>query len=83
MTLRINVKESSTPTITLGGRLDTHTAPDLDRTLDRLLANKSITRMVFDLGNLEYLSSAGIRCFVRARKALEPRGGKVAIVNPQ
>ena len=83
MTLRINVKESPTPTVTLGGRLDTHTAPDLDRTLDRMLANKSITRIVFDLGALEYLSSAGIRCFVRARKAIEPAGGKVAIVNPQ
>jgi anti-anti-sigma regulatory factor len=32
---------------------------------------------------LEYLSSAGIRCFIRARKAIEPGGGRVAIVNPQ
>jgi anti-anti-sigma regulatory factor len=38
---------------------------------------------VFDLGKLEYLSSAGIRCFVRARKSIEPGGGKVALVNPQ
>ena len=30
-----------------------------------------------------YLSSAGIRCFIRARKAVEPGGGTVAIVNPQ
>jgi anti-anti-sigma factor len=83
MTLNINVQESSTPTIALGGRLDTHTAPDLDKTLDRLLAKQGITRIVFDLGNLQYLSSAGIRCFVRARKAIEPSGGRVAIVNPQ
>jgi len=83
MTLNINVQESNTPTIKLGGRLDTHTAPDLDKTLDRLFAKKGITRLVFDLENLEYLSSAGIRCFVRARKALEPAGAKVAIVNPQ
>jgi len=83
MTLNINVQDSNTPTIKLGGRLDTNTAPDLDKTLDRLLAKKGITRIVFDLGNLEYLSSAGIRCFVRARKAIEPAGGKVAIVNPQ
>jgi anti-anti-sigma factor len=83
MTLRINVQDSNAPTITLGGRLDSDTAPDLDKTLDRLLAKPGITRMVFDLGNLEYLSSAGIRCFVRARKALEPAGARVAIVNPQ
>ena len=83
MTLNINVQDSNTPTIKLGGRLDTNTAPDLDKTLDRLLAKKGITRIVFDLGHLEYLSSAGILCFVRARKAIEPSGGKVAIVNPQ
>ena len=83
MTLRINVQESSTPTITLIGRLDTNTAPDLDKTLDRLLVRKDLTRIVFDLGALDYLSSAGIRCFVRARKTLEPAGGRVAIVNPQ
>jgi hypothetical protein len=35
------------------------------------------------LSGLDYLSSAGIRCFVRARKALEPGGGTVALVNPQ
>jgi anti-anti-sigma regulatory factor len=35
------------------------------------------------LSGLDYLSSAGIRCFVRARKAVEPAGGKVAVVNPQ
>jgi anti-anti-sigma factor len=83
MTLKIGLQEANTTTITLEGRLDTNTAPDLDRVLDSVLVRKGITRMVFDLGKLEYLSSAGIRCFVRARKALEPDGGRVAIVNPQ
>jgi anti-anti-sigma factor len=83
MSLKIHLQESNTPTLSLEGRLDTHTAPNLDKILDGVLARKGIQRMVFDLGKLEYLSSAGIRCFVRARKALEPAGGKVAIVNPQ
>ena len=83
MTLRINVQNSEAPVIGLVGRLDTNTAPDLDKHLDVLLARKDLKRIVFDLGGLEYLSSAGIRCFVRARKALEPAGGRVAIVNPQ
>ena len=51
--------------------------------LDQVLAGSSATRVVFDLSDLSYLSSAGIRCFIRARKAIEPRGGKVAVVNPQ
>ena len=83
MSLKIVVERSVPPTLALEGRLDTHTAPELDVVLDRLLAQKGIARMVFDLGKLDYLSSAGIRCFIRARKAIEPSGGKVAIVNPQ
>ena len=77
------VEESNPTTLVLSGRLDTNTAPELDAALNRVLAKTRQTRLVFDLGKLEYLSSAGIRCFVRARKAIEPRGGQVAIVNPQ
>jgi anti-anti-sigma factor len=83
MALKIAVKNGNPPTIALAGRLDTHTAPELDRTLDGVLARSGIVQLVFELSQLEYLSSAGIRCFIRARKAIEPSGGKVAIVNPQ
>jgi anti-anti-sigma factor len=83
MALKITVDAKEPPTITLVGRLDTDTAPDLDGTLTKVLERKGIKRLVFDLAALDYLISAGIRCFVRARKAIEPGGGKVAIVNPQ
>jgi anti-sigma B factor antagonist len=83
MPLEIAVAHSNPPTIALTGRLDTNTAPQLDQELNRLLADPGISRLVFDLKQLEYLSSAGIRCFIRARKAIEPGGGKVAVVNPQ
>ena len=84
MPLTINIAEGPTPKLALVGRLDTETAPELDRALDKLLkAGRQIPQLVFDLGKLDYLSSAGIRCFVRARKAIEPSGGKVALVNPQ
>ena len=82
MSLKI-VEQSNPPTLLLAGRLDTNTAPELDATLNRVLANTGLVRLVFDLSQLEYLSSAGIRCFVRARKALERGGGQVALVNPQ
>ena len=83
MSLQIFTDQSNTPTIKLSGRLDSDTAPSLDQVLDKILSNPSLARVVFDLGELQYLSSAGIRCFIRARKSVEPRGGKVAIVNPQ
>lgn len=84
MSLTIVADDSATPTLSLSGRLDTHTAPELDQKLTALFAaNGNIQRLVFDLSRLVYLSSAGIRCFVRARKAVEPAGGKVALINPQ
>lgn len=84
MSLNIAVDNSTTPILWLSGRLDTHTAPELDQALNQLFAQqKDITRLVFDLSQLAYLSSAGIRCFVRARKVVEPTGGKVALINPQ
>jgi anti-anti-sigma factor len=83
MPLKISVDNSPTPTIKLAGRLDTDTAPELDAALNKVLERKDVKRLVFDLSGLDYLSSAGIRCFVRARKAVEPGGGTVAVVNPQ
>jgi anti-anti-sigma factor len=83
MSLKIVEEKSDPLTIALVGRLDTHTAPDLDQALDGFLTRPGIERLIFNLSQLDYLSSAGIRCFIRARKAIEPAGGKVAIVNPQ
>lgn len=42
-----------------------------------------ITTLVLDLSALEYISSAGIRCIFKARKALATRHGKVLVSNPQ
>jgi anti-sigma B factor antagonist len=69
--------------IALRGRLDTLTAPMLDEHLAPLLASPSVTALLFDLTGLEYVSSAGIRVFVRARRALEARGGGMAVANVQ
>jgi len=83
MSLKIVQDPAKPTTLALEGRLDSNTAPELDAALDRVLMSAGIQRLVFDLGKLAYLSSAGIRCFVRARKILEPQGGRIAIVNPQ
>lgn len=83
MSLKIMTEASNPSNLALVGRLDSNTAPELDAVLDRILSKGAVARLVFDLGQLDYLSSAGIRCFIRARKAIEPGGGKVAVVNPQ
>src|SRR5262249_59373878 len=63
------------------GRLDSETAPMLDERLGQVL--KSATALLFDLEGLEYISSAGIRVLVKARKAMEARGGGMAVARVQ
>jgi len=85
MTLHIEITSqgSGRRQVWLQGRLDTLTAPKLDEELAPVLAAREVTSLVFQLGALDYISSAGIRSLVRARKALAARGGEVAIVDPQ
>ena len=85
MTLDIDVTGSGPMDrrVTLKGRLDSLTAPRLDAELAPVLEAPDVKSLVFHLDRLEYISSAGIRCIMRARKTLEARGGRVAIVNAQ
>ncbi len=64
-------------TVTLIGRLDTTTAPELEASLAQ---ESGYAQVVFDFGALEYISSAGLRLLFSARKKL---GGadKVIVTN--
>ena len=84
MALSVELEEgrSFTKTLRLSGRLDNETAPDLDRALDKVLASP-MKALVFDLGGLDYTTSAGLRSFLRAQKSMAQRSGKVLFVNVQ
>ena len=69
--------------VTIRGRLDSQTAPTLEDHLAPLLDSPAVTALLLDLAGLEYISSAGIRAFVKARRALERRGGGLAVANVQ
>ena len=62
----------------IGGRLDTNTSPELEAEM-QLEGVKEIT---FDLSDLEYVSSAGLRVFLTAQKAMMACGGQMTITNP-
>lgn len=69
--------------VLLSGRLDSSSYEQLDDALEPLLlAAKPTMVLVMDLAHLDYISSAGIRCILKVRKALAPTG-KVLAVNPQ
>ena len=69
-------------TVKLTGSLDTATAPDLERQLSPVLASP-IKDLVFDLAQLKFISSAGLRVFSAARKILKEQGGQASFVHMQ
>ncbi|HET9170536.1 MAG TPA: STAS domain-containing protein [Actinospica sp.] len=58
-----------TATIRLVGELDAHTAPDFHRSIQDA-ARLAIARLVIAMDELEYISSAGLRCLIFARQTL-------------
>ena len=79
MYIEKNVTETEL-TVTLTGRLDTTTAPELENELKASLAG--VTELTLDLKELEYISSAGLRVLLSAHKSMQAKGGmKVTHVN--
>ena len=74
MTISQN-KEGSKLTITLEGRLDTTTAPELESELKTAL--DGITELVFEIKDLAYISSAGLRVLLSAQKVMNKQGSMV------
>ena len=69
-------------TVKLKGSLDTATAPELAEQLAPVLA-RSMRDIVFDLAELTFISSAGLRVFASTRKMLKERGGQASFVHMQ
>ena len=65
--------------IALVGRLDTTTAPDLEKELKELF-EQGVSQLALDFEQLDYISSAGLRVLLYAQKNLS-ENGKMAIRN--
>ena len=59
--------------VAIEGRLDTTTAPDLEKELKDAL--NGITDLTMDFSKLDYISSAGLRVLLSAHKAMAKQGG--------
>lgn len=59
-------------TVSLAGRLDTSTAPQLEAELKTNLSD--LESLILDLADLEYLSSAGLRVILFAQKTMNKQG---------
>ena len=65
--------EGTKLTIAVEGRLDTSTAPELEKEIEGSL--DGITEMVLDFEKLDYLSSAGLRVMLYTHKIMSERNG--------
>ena len=71
--MTIEIKRNTNETvIELTGRLDTTTAPALDKTVNEDI--RDAKNLVLDLGGLEYISSAGLRVILGAQKRMQKVG---------
>ena len=65
-------KNGSDLIISLEGRLDTMTAPELEEELKKVLPETE--QLTFDFEGLEYISSAGLRVLLSAQKVMSKQG---------
>ena len=59
-------------TLKIEGRLDTTTAPTLEKTIDEIL--EDITELILDMNQLTYVSSAGLRVLLSTQKKMNKIG---------
>jgi anti-sigma B factor antagonist len=73
-------KLESSATLALTGRLDGLSSSELEPHVRALIAS-GIRTLVFDLAALEYVSSAGLRIFIVAAKAMKAAGGQAHFIS--
>ncbi|MCR4749986.1 MAG: STAS domain-containing protein [Lachnospiraceae bacterium] len=61
--------------MTLAGRLDTTTAPELEKEIKESI--EGVDSLTFDIASLEYISSAGLRVLLSAQKIMNKQGSMV------
>lgn len=65
--------------LSLEGRLDTTTAPELESVVKEI--ESTTTSLALDFKSLDYLSSAGLRVILAAQKLMNKKKGRMIIKN--
>ena len=77
MTIEI-IKKSEETIIEVVGRLDTITAPALDKTINEDIGDTK--NLILDVKGMEYISSAGLRVILSAQKKMQ-KIGSMKVIN--
>lgn len=71
--MNINIeKENGTTIIKIEGRLDTTTAPELEKAIND--EGDALKNLVLDFKDVDYISSAGLRVLLTAQKKMNVQG---------
>ena len=76
MTIEI-IKNADETIIEIVGRLDTITAPALDKTINEDIGDAK--HLILDVKGMEYISSAGLRVLLGAQKKMQKLGSMKVI----
>ena len=71
-------EENGIVSIAIRGRLDADTSLEAEKVVKDVLGSEA-NRLLFNLGELEYLSSAGLRVLLSAAKEMRRRDGKIVL----
>jgi anti-sigma B factor antagonist len=78
MEIKINANGTK-KVVEIVGRLDTTTAPQLEKELDSQF--EGTQELIFDFENLQYISSAGLRVLLSTQKKINAQGSSMVIRN--
>lgn len=71
-------EENGIVSIAIKGRLDADSSMEAEKVVKDALGGEA-NRLLFNLGELEYLSSAGLRVLLSAAKEMRRRNGKIVL----
>lgn len=85
MALKIDVThgEFGTYKVKLGGMLDSGTYAQLDQALEPALSDPEARAIRLEIQELEFISSMGLGSLIKARRAIEAKGGVLVVIGAQ
>ena len=71
--------DNTTLNVHIEGRIDTQTAPELEKSLKESI--EDVTDLILDFTDVGYISSAGLRVIVTAQNWMDQKNGTMVIRN--
>lgn len=76
-----HARQQDTLTVRLAGELDHHSAEQVRRDLDSLIADERVVHLVLDMKGLTFMDSSGIGVLIGRYRTLARRQGTVSVRN--